>query len=196
MERERGRRDNRPDELSSFKEISRRNHLKLAAQNIIKALRPNEVELLDKTPDRFASAFEREPFSLSLIESASTGVVLIKDLPFWSMCEHHLLPFIGKAAISYLPNGKLLGLSKFARLLEREAWGLNIQETLTDKIADCLMEILEPKGLGVILEATHLCMAVRGIKALGATTVTSVVRGSYRTSGSELRAEFLQLWRG
>ena len=184
--------------MSTTSSIVQKNHLERAAEHIMKALRPNSQGLpsLAQTPRRFASVFEREPFNLQVIESDSTGVILVKDLPFWSLCEHHLLPFLGKAAISYLPDGKLLGLSKFARILEWEAWGLNIQETLTDRIADYLMTVLEPKGLGVILEATHLCMAVRGIKALGATTVTSAVRGSYRTSGSELRAEFLQLWRG
>lgn len=119
-------------------------------------------------------------------------MVLIKDIPFYSICEHHLLPFIGKAHIAYIPSGEIVGLSDLARLLEHFAKRPQVQERLTTQLADTLMDKLKPKGAMVIIDAEHLCMSMRGIKKPGSRTVTSAVRGTFRTKPST-REEMLEL---
>lgn len=106
-------------------------------------------------------------------------MVMVKDIPFYSMCEHHLIPFHGKAHVAYLPNGRLTGLSKLARLVEAYARRPQLQERLTTQIADTLMDALKPHGALVVVEAEHLCMSMRGVKKPGSVTVTSAVRGSF-----------------
>ena len=106
-------------------------------------------------------------------------MVMVKDIPFYSMCEHHLIPFHGKAHVAYLPNGRLTGLSKLARLVEAYARRPQLQERLTTQIADTLMDALQPHGALVVVEAEHLCMSMRGVKKPGSVTVTSAVRGSF-----------------
>jgi GTP cyclohydrolase IA len=107
-------------------------------------------------------------------------IVLLRDIPFYSMCEHHMMPFIGSAHVAYLPAGKILGVSKLARLVECFARRLQTQERLTYQIADCLMTSLKPQGVAVVLEAAHSCMTIRGIKKPGSVMVTSAVRGLFR----------------
>jgi len=120
-------------------------------------------------------------------------MVLIKDIPFFSVCEHHLLPFIGKAHVAYVPSGgKIVGLSKLARAVEVFAKRPQVQERLTTQLADMIMEKLKPKGAMVIIDAEHLCMSMRGVKKPGSRTVTSAVRGIFRTKEST-RVEFLEL---
>ena len=107
-------------------------------------------------------------------------MIILKDIPFYSVCEHHTLPFHGSAHVAYLPAGKIVGISKIARVVEGYARRLQIQERLATDIADCLMRTLKPRGVMVILEAEHLCMTMRGIKKAGSITTTSVLRGIFR----------------
>jgi GTP cyclohydrolase I len=119
-------------------------------------------------------------------------MVILKDIPFASFCEHHLLPFTGMAHIGYIPNGRVVGLSKLARVVEAYARRPQVQERLTSAIADTLMEALRPDGVAVLIEATHTCMTLRGVRKPGATMVTSAVRGGFRQR-PETRAEFFAL---
>jgi GTP cyclohydrolase I len=119
-------------------------------------------------------------------------MVLVKDIGFDSMCEHHLLPFMGKAHIAYLPNGKIVGLSKLARVVEVLSRRPQVQERMTEEVADLLMEELAPRGVGVILEATHTCMTIRGIRKANSLCTTSAMRGTFATNQSS-RAELMAL---
>ena len=122
-------------------------------------------------------------------------IVLVRDIDFASMCEHHMLPFMGKAHIAYLPRGKVVGLSKLARVVETFARRLQVQERLTTQVAEALQEALDPAGVAVIMEATHLCMVVRGVQKPNAVTVTSAMFGQFREDAST-RAELMQLVHG
>lgn len=122
-------------------------------------------------------------------------MVLVKDISFCSMCEHHLLPFLGKAHVGYLPRGKVVGLSKLARVVEEISHQPQVQERMTQQIADLMLTELDPKGVIVVLEAEHTCMSIRGIKKPGALTITSAVRGLFKTNESS-RAEAMALIQG
>lgn len=117
-------------------------------------------------------------------------MVVVKDIPFESLCEHHMMPFIGKAHVAYVPNGRIVGLSKIARVVEEFARRLQVQERLSSQVADLLWERLAPQGVGVVMEATHTCMTMRGVRKPGATMVTSAVRGTFKTRRAT-RAEFM-----
>jgi GTP cyclohydrolase I len=117
-------------------------------------------------------------------------MVVIKGIPFYSLCEHHMLPFFGVAAVGYLPRGRVIGLSKIPRIVEMYARRLQVQERMTQQIADCLQSRLNPYGVGVVIEAEHLCLAMRGVQKGGATMVTSSVLGTFRTT-KETRDEFM-----
>ncbi|MCM3748435.1 GTP cyclohydrolase I FolE [Paenibacillus pasadenensis] len=119
-------------------------------------------------------------------------LVIVKDIVYYSQCEHHMAPFFGKIHIGYLPNGHILGLSKMARLVEAVTRKLQVQERITSQIADILDEALQPQGVMVVVEGEHLCMCSRGVKKPGSKTITSGVRGEFRSS-SALRSEFLEL---
>jgi GTP cyclohydrolase IA len=119
-------------------------------------------------------------------------MVVLKEIPFYSICEHHLLPFIGKASIAYIPDGKITGLSELAKALEHLASRPQVQERLTTQLADIIMEKLKPRGCMVVIDAEHLCLSMRGIKKPGAKTVTSAVRGIFRSKQST-REEMLEL---
>ena len=119
-------------------------------------------------------------------------IVLVRDIPVYSLCEHHLLPFMGKAHVAYVPKGKMVGLSKIARIVECFARRLQVQERLTTQVADALMKFLSPKGVLIVIEAEHLCMTMRGVQKPGAVTTTSVVRGLFRRNPAS-RAEALSL---
>ncbi len=161
-------------------------------------------EGLIETPARiarmYAELFEGlriDPKSLLKVQFdvAHHEMVILKDIPFYSICEHHFMPFHGVAAVGYIPDGKVVGLSKLARLVEAYARRPQIQEQLTGQIADTLMETLEPDGVAVIIEAEHLCMTQRGVKKPGSRMVTSATRGTFRSS-DVTRGEFLALVRG
>lgn len=162
---------------------------------------PDRAGLKD-TPQRVARLYE-EIFSglytpteeiLRPIEGESHDeMVILKDIPFYSVCEHHLLPFIGKAHVAYIPSGgKIVGLSELVKAVEVFAKRPQVQERLTTQLADMIMDRLKPKGAMVIIDAEHLCMSMRGVKKPGARTVTSAVRGIFRTKEST-RAELLEL---
>jgi GTP cyclohydrolase I len=119
-------------------------------------------------------------------------MVVVKDIPFESLCEHHLMPFHGRAHVAYVPNGKIVGLSKVARVVEEYARRLQVQERLTSQVADLIMQALSPQGVGVVMEATHTCMTMRGIRKPGVMMVTSAVRGTFE-SHAETRAEFMTI---
>ncbi len=119
-------------------------------------------------------------------------MVVLKDIDLFSLCEHHLLPFYGKAHVAYIPNGKIIGLSKIPRVVDVFARRLQVQERLTAQIADCFMSALKPRGVGVVIEAVHLCMAMRGVEKKDSYCLTSTMLGSFRES-ERVRAEFLSL---
>jgi len=123
---------------------------------------------------------------------ATSDAVVLRDLAFRSVCEHHLLPFVGVAHVGYLPGERILGLSKLARVVELFAHGPQVQERLTKQVASWLDSHLNPKGVGVVIEAEHLCMTLRGVRAAGTSTVTSTLLGTLRTDARS-RAEFLNL---
>jgi GTP cyclohydrolase IA len=125
----------------------------------------------------------------AVFDVAYSEMVVVKEIPFYSLCEHHLLPFFGRAAVAYIPRGRVVGLSKIPRIVEMYARRLQVQERMTQQVADFLMERLEPKGVGVVLEASHLCAVMRGIRKPGTLMTTSAVLGLFRTS-DKTRAEF------
>lgn len=160
-----------------------------------------ERDGLQDTPFRFVKALAehtvgyREDPKLHLEKTFDVDhqdLVLVKDIPFNSLCEHHLAPFVGKVHIAYIPSDKITGLSKFGRVVEGYAKRLQVQERLTQEIADAIQEVLNPQAVAVIVEAEHTCMSGRGIKKHGATTVTSTMRGLFKENASA-RAELLQL---
>jgi GTP cyclohydrolase I len=125
----------------------------------------------------------------AIVEDSHEGTVLVKDIDFYSLCEHHLVPFYGNCHISYLPNKKIIGLSKIARVVEVYSRRLQVQERLTNQIADALVDHLDPKGVAVLVEARHLCMSMRGVEKHNSVVTTSATRGRFEKDAS-LRAEF------
>ena len=161
-------------------------------------------EGLIDTPDRIARmceeiygglGHEADQHLLKQFPVENNEIVLEKDITFYSMCEHHLMPFYGKAHLAYIPNGKVTGLSKLARTVEVYARRPQIQERLTVQIADALERTLDPKGIMVMLEAEHTCMTMRGIKKPGSKTITTVTRGAF-TEDKELQKMFLSMVKG
>ena len=159
-------------------------------------------EVLLRTPIRAAKAFEfltngyrqnlDEIVNDAIFTSDASEIILVKDIELYSMCEHHLLPFIGRAHVAYIPNGKVIGLSKVARIVDVFARRLQIQEQLTVQIADALMKCLEPLGVGVVVEAKHLCMMMRGVEKQNSVMKTSCLLGSFKED-ARTRSEFLAL---
>jgi GTP cyclohydrolase I len=131
----------------------------------------------------------------AVFEETHDSMILVRDIELYSLCEHHMLPFFGRAHVAYLPAGRIVGLSKLARLVDVFARRLQVQERLTDQIADAVMEILEPRGAGVVIEAAHFCMMMRGVQKQNSRTVTSALRGIFRDD-SKTRVEFLRLAHG
>jgi GTP cyclohydrolase I len=173
-----------------------------AARELLVALGANlELDGLRDTPRRMAAAYAElltpEPFNLTTFpnEERYDELVLVRDIPFESLCMHHLLPFHGVAHIAYLPAERILGLSKLARVVEHFSRDLQLQERLTTQVAAWLQEQLRPKGVGVVLEAEHLCMSLRGVQKPGALTVTSALHGLVRDD-PRTREEFLTLTGG
>ncbi len=128
----------------------------------------------------------------AVFEESHESMIMVRDIELYSMCEHHMLPFFGRAHVAYIPNGKIIGLSKLPRIVDMFAHRLQLQERLTDQVADAIMEVLEPRGVGVLIEASHLCMMMRGVEKQNSKTVTSAVRGVFRDD-LKTREEFLRL---
>ena len=131
----------------------------------------------------------------ALFEETHESMVIVRDIELYSMCEHHMLPFFGKAHVAYIPNGRIVGLSKLPRVVEVFARRLQVQERLTEQVAGALEEVLQPKGVGVVLECAHLCMMMRGVEKQNSKTITSAMRGSFRDD-FKTRDEFLRLAHG
>ena len=161
-----------------------------------------EREGLERTPERVEKAlafltrgYQQDPKTLigeALFSVHYDEMVIIKDIDMYSLCEHHLLPFHGKAHVAYIPNGKVVGLSKVPRLVDMFARRLQVQERLTVQIAETLQEAIQPRGVGVVIEAVHFCMMMRGVEKQNSVTVTSCMLGRFRTD-EKTRSEFLTL---
>jgi GTP cyclohydrolase I len=160
-------------------------------------------EGLKRTPERVAKSLQwltrgyemdvREVIGKGVFDAeGATNMVMVRDIELYSLCEHHMLPFFGKAHVAYIPNGKLVGLSKLPRVVEVFARRLQVQERMTEQIAGALDEALHPQGVGVVIEAYHLCMMMRGVEKQNSKTITSAVRGLFR-SDPRTREEFLAL---
>ena len=164
---------------------------------------PDREGLL-KTPERVAKSLQfltqgyaqngTEIIRSAMFDEKYQQMVLVRDIELYSMCEHHLLPFIGKAHVAYIPNGKITGLSKIARIVDTYARRLKVQERLTVEIRDCIQEALQPLGVAVVIEATHTCMSLRGVEKSNALTTTSAFSGAFLNS-ARTRNEFLNLIR-
>lgn len=161
-------------------------------------------EGLQRTPDRAARSLEfltqgyrqnlDQIINGAVFESNASEIILVKDIELYSLCEHHLLPFIGRAHVAYLPNGKVIGLSKVARIVDVFARRLQIQENLTTQIAESLMNCLQPSGVAVVVEAKHLCMMMRGVEKQNSVMKTSCLLGTFKDD-ARTRSEFLSLLR-
>ena len=177
--------------------------IRAAVVEILEAIgEASQRDVMLRTPDRVANMYaevfaglreDPEHHLKVQFEAGHDEMVLVKDIPFYSMCEHHLLPFVGKAHVAYVPgeHGKITGLSKLARLVEAYARRPQVQERLTSQVADQLMEALDPRGALVVIEAEHQCMSMRGVQKPGSLTLTSAVRGIFLSDAT--RAEAFQL---
>ena len=159
-------------------------------------------EGLLKTPNRVAKALKfltegydqdpKEILNQALFSTSNDEMVLVRDIEFYSMCEHHMLPIIGRVHVAYIPNGKVVGLSKIPRIVNVYARRLQIQEQMTEQIADAILETIKPKGVAVVVHARHMCMEMRGVQKINSTTVSSALRGLFK-SDERTRNEFYNL---
>jgi GTP cyclohydrolase I len=155
-----------------------------------------------KTPERVDKSLRfltrgygmsvREVIGDAMFEESHQSMILVRDIELYSLCEHHMLPFFGRAHVAYIPNGKIVGLSKLPRVVDVFARRLQVQERLTDQVADAIMDVLHPQGVGVVVDCVHLCMAMRGVEKQNSRTVTSALRGVFRDD-PRTRDEFLRL---
>jgi GTP cyclohydrolase I len=161
-----------------------------------------EREGLVRTPERVAKAMDfltsgygmtlEDVVGSALFEEDHENMVMVRDIELYSLCEHHMLPFFGRAHIAYIPNGKIVGLSKLPRIVEIFARRLQVQERLTEQVAKAIEEVLAPRGVGVVVEAFHMCMMMRGVEKQNSRTITSALRGVFRDD-AKTRDEFLRL---
>lgn len=195
------------EEVDGYVKIDRYNTDKIESiashyQDILQKLGENpERQGLLKTPERVAKAlqylthgYDIDPAAIlksAMFEEDYSQMVVVKDIEVYSMCEHHLLPFFGKAHVAYIPNGHIVGLSKIPRVVDAFARRLQVQERLTNEIRDCIQETLSPAGVAVVIECKHLCMAMRGIQKQNSVTTTSAFTGEF--AHERTRAEFLRL---
>lgn len=180
---------------------ARKTDIEAAVREILLDIGENpDREGLLKTPDRVARMYDEltagyhtDPVKLingALFDVDYDEMVIVKDIDFYSLCEHHMLPFFGRVHIAYVPDGKVVGLSKIPRIVEMFARRLQVQERMTRQIADFIQEVLHPKGVAVVIEGAHMCSMMRGVKKANATMTTSAMLGSFRES-SKTRAEFM-----
>jgi GTP cyclohydrolase I len=182
------------DRMREFEQVIRR-QLELVGED-------PEREGLLKTPSRVAKAlswltrgYELDPAEVigdAIFNENHENMVMVRDIELYSMCEHHMLPFFGRAHVAYIPDGKIVGLSKIPRVVEVFARRLQVQERLGEQVADALVDVLRPKGVGVVIEAVHLCMMMRGVEKQNSRTITSSLRGVFRDD-ARTRSEFLRL---
>ena len=153
---------------------------------------------VEKAFQAYTAGYAQDPKKVigdALFEAETDEMVVVRNIELYSLCEHHLAPFFGKAHVAYIPSGKIVGLSKIARVVDIYARRLQVQERLTMQVAQALNEVLQPRGVGVVIEASHLCMMMRGVEKQNSSTVTSCLLGLFRKD-ERTRAEFLQLVRG
>lgn len=195
------------DELDGYVKIDRYNPEKIANiashyKDILQNLGEDpQREGLQKTPERVAKALQYlthgydlnpgEILKSAMFKEDYSQMVVVKDIEVYSMCEHHMLPFFGKAHVAYIPNGHIVGLSKIPRVVDAFARRLQVQERLTNEIRDCIQETLQPLGVAIVMECRHLCMAMRGVQKQNSVTTTSAFTGAF--SQERTRAEFLRL---
>jgi GTP cyclohydrolase I len=174
-----------------------------AVKRILEAIGEDpDREGLRRTPERVRDSLEfltegyrqdpRELIENSVYSDRHEEMVLVRDIPIYSLCEHHLLPFYGTAHVGYIPNERIVGISKVARMVDLFARRLQVQERLTNQVAETLMDVLKPKGVAVVIDAEHLCMQMRGVQKRGTSIVTSAMLGAFRKR-PETRAEFMNL---
>ena len=164
-----------------------------------------KIKDIQDTPERVARMYEEIMAGMTqtaddaitvVLEEEHDEIIIVKDIPFYSLCEHHMVPFFGKAHIAYLPDHKITGLSKLARLVDVFAKRIQVQERMTTQIADAIMDKLSPKGAIVVIEAEHMCMTMRGAKKPGAYTTTSVIRGIFRDDAPARQEALSLIYRG
>ncbi|WP_113651602.1 GTP cyclohydrolase I FolE [Pedobacter namyangjuensis] len=199
---------NHDDEVLGYQKIDRYDEQKISAvsahyKDILGQLGEDpEREGLVKTPERVAKAlqylthgYDIDPGEIlrgAMFKEDYSQMVVVKDIEVFSMCEHHMLPFFGKAHIAYIPNGHIVGLSKIPRVVDAFARRLQVQERLTNEIRDCIQDTLKPAGVAVVMECKHLCMAMRGVQKQNSVTTTSAFTGGF-LNNDKTRAEFLRL---
>ena len=182
--------------------LEKTDNIKSNYENILNLVGENkDREGLLKTPERAAKAisfltegYDKNPHKIlqsAMFEESYSEMVIVKDIELYSLCEHHLLPFFGKAHIAYIPNGHIVGLSKLPRVVDVFSRRLQVQERLTEQILDCINETLSPKGVAVVIEASHMCMMMRGVQKQNSSTTTSGFRGTFKET--DTRNEFLKL---
>lgn len=186
--------DDAPVRDAEFEDVVRR-MLELVGED------PDREGLL-RTPQRVANALTwltrgyetdvKDVVGRAIFEETHENMVLVRDIDLYSLCEHHMLPFFGKAHVAYIPDGKIVGLSKLPRIVDVFARRLQVQERLTEQIAQAIEDVLQPRGVGVVIEASHLCMMMRGVEKQNSRTITSALRGAFRTD-AKTREEFLYL---
>src|ERR1700743_298055 len=195
------------DDIEGYKKIDRYNpelisNLSAHYHDVLKQIGENpEREGLLKTPERVAKAMlfltqgydlnAKEILTSAMFKEEYSQMVIVKDIEVYSMCEHHMLPFFGKAHVAYIPNGHVVGLSKIPRVVDVFARRLQVQEGLTNEIRDCIQDTLEPLGVGIVIECRHLCMSMRGVQKQNSVTTTSAFTGEFLKE--KTRAEFLNL---
>ena len=190
------------NEKFNIENTSLTEELKISFSNIISLLSENiDREGLVKTPERaskamkfLTSGYETDPKQIlesAMFKEEYKEMVIVKDIELYSLCEHHILPFFGKAHIAYIPNGHIVGLSKIPRVVDVFARRLQVQERMTEQILECINDTLKPQGVAVVIEASHMCMIMRGVQKQNSTTTTSGFRGSFKET--DTRNEFLKL---